>query len=163
MTDPILIWSYLAQGPLLWLTATLVAYVIGDACSRAVGRQSWANPVLISVILLALLLWATGTDYTTYFEGAQFVHFMLGPATVALALPLYDNLPRVRRALAAAGRLDQAWLVERGTMQGQRIAPLSRTDLAECPYFSIILVPGQGRRPVAAAADLAAMEAGGAT
>ena len=98
MTDPVLIWSYLAQGPLLWLTATLVAYVIGDACSRAVGRQSWANPVLISVILLALLLWATGTDYTTYFEGAQFVHFMLGPATVALALPLYDNLPRVRRA-----------------------------------------------------------------
>lgn len=98
MTDPALIWSYLAQGPLLWLTATLAAYVIGDACFRAARRQSWANPVMISVILLALLLWATGTDYKTYFEGAQFVHFMLGPATVALALPLYDNLPRVRRA-----------------------------------------------------------------
>lgn len=98
MTDPALIWSYLAQEPLLWLTATLVAYVAGDACFRATGRQSWANPVLIAVILLALVLWATGTDYPTYFEGAQFVHFMLGPATVALALPLYDNLPRVRRA-----------------------------------------------------------------
>ncbi|RMC34312.1 LrgB family protein [Paracoccus alkanivorans] len=98
MRDPLLIWSYLAQGPLLWLTATLVAYLAGDACFRATGRQSWANPVLIAVILLALLLWLTGTDYATYFEGAQFVHFMLGPATVALALPLYDNLPRVRKA-----------------------------------------------------------------
>lgn len=98
MTDPALIWSYLAQGPLLWLTATLVAYLAGDACFRAAGRQSWANPVMIAVILLAVLLWLTGTDYATYFEGAQFVHFMLGPATVALALPLYDNLPRVRRA-----------------------------------------------------------------
>jgi predicted murein hydrolase (TIGR00659 family) len=98
MNDPALIWSYLSQGPLLWLTATLVAYLAGDALSRASGRQSWANPVLIAVMLLAVLLWGTGTDYATYFEGAQFVHFMLGPATVALALPLYDNLPRVRRA-----------------------------------------------------------------
>ncbi|WP_265501830.1 LrgB family protein [Paracoccus beibuensis] len=98
MSDPALIWSYLAQGPLLWLTATLVAYLAGDAIFRAAGRSSWANPVLLAVIPLALLLWLTGTDYATYFEGAQFVHFMLGPATVALALPLYDNLPRVRRA-----------------------------------------------------------------
>ncbi len=98
MTDAALIWSYLAQEPLLWLTATLVAYLAGDACFRAAGRQSWANPVMIAVILLALLLGVTETDYSTYFEGAQFVHFMLGPATVALALPLYDNLPRVRRA-----------------------------------------------------------------
>ncbi|TJZ89806.1 LrgB family protein [Paracoccus gahaiensis] len=98
MSDPVLIWSYLAQGPLLWLTATLLAYLAGDALSKATGRQSWANPVLIAVILLALLLMATGTDYATYFEGAQFVHFMLGPATVALALPLYDNLPRLRPA-----------------------------------------------------------------
>ena len=98
MSDPALIWSYLAQGPLLWLTATLLAYLAGDALSKATGRQSWANPVLIAVILLALLLGATGTDYATYFEGAQFVHFMLGPATVALALPLYDNLPRLRPA-----------------------------------------------------------------
>lgn len=98
MTDPALIWSYLAEGPLLWLTATLLAYLAGDAVFRATGRQSWANPVLVAVLLLAVMLWATGTGYATYFEGAQFVHFMLGPATVALALPLYDNLPRVRRA-----------------------------------------------------------------
>lgn len=99
MTNPLLIWSYLAEEPLLWLTATLVAYVIGDAIFRATGRQSWANPVMLAVILLAILLILTGTDYQTYFEGAKFVHFMLGPATVALALPLYDNLPRVKKAV----------------------------------------------------------------
>jgi len=98
MTDPALIWSYLAQGPLLWLTVTLLAYWAGDAASRAAGRRPLLNPVLVAVILLAAVLGATGTPYATYFEGAQFVHFMLGPATVALALPLYANLARVRRA-----------------------------------------------------------------
>ncbi|MDO5630875.1 MAG: LrgB family protein [Paracoccus sp. (in: a-proteobacteria)] len=98
MNDAVLIWSYLSQGPLLWLTATLVAYLIGDACFRLSGRRSWVNPVMIAVAVLGALLMATGTDYATYFEGAQFVHFMLGPATVALGLPLFDNLRRVRRA-----------------------------------------------------------------
>ena len=98
MTDPALIWSYLAQGPLLWLTVTLLAYWVGDTASRAAGRRPLVNPVLVAVILLAAVLGATGTPYATYFEGAQFVHFMLGPATVALALPLYANLARVRRA-----------------------------------------------------------------
>lgn len=57
------------------------------------------------------------------------------------------NLPRVRRALQAAGRLDAAWLVERGTMPGERIVPLAQVDGADCPYFAIVLVHGRGRRP----------------
>ncbi|MBN2629258.1 MAG: precorrin-2 C(20)-methyltransferase [Rhodobacteraceae bacterium] len=63
------------------------------------------------------------------------------------------NLPRVRRALAAAGRLEDAWLVERGTMPGQRIARLSEIEASDCPYFAIVLVHGQGRRPVAGAPE----------
>ena len=59
------------------------------------------------------------------------------------------NLPKVRRALAAAGRLNDAWLVERGTMPGQRIARLAEVEAADCPYFAIVLVHGQGRRPMA--------------
>lgn len=59
------------------------------------------------------------------------------------------NLPRVRRALAATGRLDDAWLVERGTMPGQRIARLADVAGDDCPYFAIVLVHGQGRRPEA--------------
>lgn len=60
------------------------------------------------------------------------------------------NLPTVRRALAETGRLDDAWLVEKGTMPGQRVAKLVDVDDADCPYFAIVLVHGQGRRPEAA-------------
>ena len=97
MTDVAEIWSYLSETPLLWLAATLAAYVLGDAASRAAGRNPAVNPVLIAVIVLATVLWASGTPYATYFEGAQFVHFMLGPATVALAVPLHANLHHLRR------------------------------------------------------------------
>ena len=95
MTDAALIWSYLSSSPLLWLTATLIAYWLGDSFFRKMQRQSWANPVLIAVILLSLMLWLTNTNYQTYFEGAQFVHFMLGPATVALGMPRLCSAKRL--------------------------------------------------------------------
>ncbi|MFV0383726.1 precorrin-2 C(20)-methyltransferase [Paracoccus sp. (in: a-proteobacteria)] len=57
------------------------------------------------------------------------------------------NLPRVRRALARAGKLADAWLVERGTMPGQRMARLAEVGDDDCPYFAIVLVHGRGRRP----------------
>lgn len=98
MTDAALIWSYLASQPLLWLTATLFAYWAGDSLYRAARRNPAANPVLLAVVFLALVLWATGTRYQSYFEGAQFVHFMLGPATVCLAVPLQANLRAIRKA-----------------------------------------------------------------
>jgi predicted murein hydrolase (TIGR00659 family) len=93
------LWVYLSGSPLLWLTATLVAYVVADAIAVACKRHPLANPVLIAVILVASVLLATGTQYPTYFAGAQFVHFLLGPATVALAVPLVRYLPHVRRTL----------------------------------------------------------------
>ena len=93
------IWTYLSSEPLWWLTATLGAYLIGDLAFRVSGRQAFVNPVLIAVIILAILLFVTDTSYPTYFEGAKFIHFMLGPATVCLAVPLYFNLTQVRRTL----------------------------------------------------------------
>ncbi|MBR3372373.1 MAG: LrgB family protein [Rhodobacteraceae bacterium] len=98
MRDFAEIWSYLAETPLIWLSATLIAYLAGDYLAQRAGRAPLVNPVLVAVILLAALLWATDTSYATYFEGAQFVHFLLGPATVALAVPLWLNWPTVRRA-----------------------------------------------------------------
>ena len=59
------------------------------------------------------------------------------------------NMPRVRAALEQVGRLDDAWLVEKGTMPGQRVAKLVDVDVDDCPYFAIVLVHGQGRRPEA--------------
>jgi putative effector of murein hydrolase len=106
MEDVAQIWVYLAQSPLLWLTATLLAYAIGDAAFRASGRKPIVNSVLIAMMLLSALLLATGTSYQTYFEGAQFVHFLLGPATVALAFPLCANRAHIARtALPMAGAL----------------------------------------------------------
>lgn len=98
MTDFAEIWGYLGRDPLLWLTLTLAAYVLGDWASRASARHPLVNPVLIAVALLAAMLWATRTPYPVYFDGAQFVHFMLGPATVALAVPLHAQAGRLRRA-----------------------------------------------------------------
>lgn len=95
------LWIYLSQEPLLGLTVTLVAYVIGDWLYRRLNLHPLANPVLIAVLLLVALLWATGTSYERYFEGAQFVHFLLGPATVALAVPLYRNVRALRRSALA--------------------------------------------------------------
>jgi precorrin-2/cobalt-factor-2 C20-methyltransferase len=56
------------------------------------------------------------------------------------------NLQKVRRALASAGRLGDAWLVERGTMPGERVRRLAETDESDCPYFAIVLVHGRGWR-----------------
>jgi predicted murein hydrolase (TIGR00659 family) len=90
------LWVYLAASPLLGLTATLVAYLLAHALYERFGRMPLLNPVLVAVLLLILLLASTGTSYAVYFEGAKFVHFLLGPATVALAVPLYRQLPKLR-------------------------------------------------------------------
>lgn len=97
------LWVYLAASPLAALTATLVAYQIGDWVYRRFDRNPLLNPVLLAVAMLAGLLLAGGIDYATYFEGAQFVHFLLGPATVALAVPLYAHFAEVRRSALALG------------------------------------------------------------
>lgn len=99
MIDFVNLWVYLSHGPLLWLTATLVAYLAADALSARLQRHPMANPVLIAVALVSLVLLVTGTPFPAYFAGAQFVHFLLGPATVALAVPLVLHLPQVRRLL----------------------------------------------------------------
>lgn len=99
MSDFARLWIYLQQGPLLWLTATCLAYGVGDFLFRRAGRSPWVNPVLSAVVILSVILTLSGTSYETYFEGAQFVHFLLGPATVALAVPLYVNLGHVRSVL----------------------------------------------------------------
>lgn len=91
------IWVYLAATPLLGLTITLVAYVGAYWIYERSGFNPLLNPVALAIIALVAALTATGTKYQTYFDGAQFVHFLLGPATVALAIPLYAQLDRVRQ------------------------------------------------------------------
>ncbi|NVH76073.1 LrgB family protein [Paraburkholderia sp. JPY432] len=89
------------KGPVWGLLATLAAYQIGLMANRLAKGNVLANPVLVSVLLLVLLLSATHIPYQRYFAGARFVHFLLGPATVALALPMYRNLHHIRRTAGA--------------------------------------------------------------
>jgi len=82
------IWVYLSATPLFGLTLTLVAYVAADALYQRFDKHPFVNPVLISVSVIVAVLAVSGVPYQQYFEGAQFVHFLLGTATVALAVPL---------------------------------------------------------------------------
>lgn len=89
------VWVYLSAQPLLWLTLTLAAYALAILLHRRASGHPAANPVLIAVAILVTLLMLTGTPYQRYFDGAQFVHFLLGPTTVALAIPLHGQMKRL--------------------------------------------------------------------
>jgi len=95
------LWVYLETTPLLGLAATLLVFRGAAGLARLAGGHALANPVLIAIAVLACLLLATGTPYSAYFQGAQYVHFLLGPATVALAVPMYANIARIRRSAPA--------------------------------------------------------------
>lgn len=134
------IWVYLAASPLLGLTITLLAYVLALAVHQRYRRHPLTNPVLLAVVLLVTLLLLTDTPYPSYFAGAQFVHFLLGPATVALAIPLYAQLGRVRAMrwpvllgltvgglTAVASALGSAWLLGASVPTQLSLAPKSVT------------------------------------
>jgi precorrin-2/cobalt-factor-2 C20-methyltransferase len=104
-------------------------------CWNHVGPMTWGDDVL--TVLMGTL------------PEDELVRHMRGAEALAI-MKTGRNLPRVRAALARAGRLSEAILVERGTMPGERIVALAETTATDCPYFAIVLVPGQGRRPEAA-------------
>jgi len=97
MADFVQLWVYLSSTPLFGLTATIATYVVAQLAYERVGGAPWANPVLWSVVAIGVFLVATRTPYPTYFAGAQFIHFLLGPAVVALAWPLWLRGGEVRR------------------------------------------------------------------
>lgn len=90
------IWVYLSASPLFGLTMTLIAYGIAYRVYLWGKSNPLLNPVVTAVLLLITLLVLTDTPYQDYFEGGQFVHFLLGPATVALAIPLYRQVGKLK-------------------------------------------------------------------
>lgn len=134
------IWVYLSTSPLLWLTATLVAYQLGLAIHQRAARSALVNPVVVAIALLVIVLTATDVPYARYFDGAQFVHFLLGPATVALAIPLYQQMAKLKRhwlaflvgalagcATAVVSAMGIAWLLGASPEVVLSLAPKSVT------------------------------------
>lgn len=97
MTDGL--WVYLSASPLLWLAGTLVVWIAASSVARLRPGNPLLNPIMLTIAAIAVILSAAGIDYGTYFEGAKFIHFLLGPATVALGIPLYEKLALVKSNL----------------------------------------------------------------
>lgn len=94
-------WLILHDNPLSWLVLTLVVYQAAHWTWRRCRMNPLLNPVLLSIATLSAILTISGVDYSRYFSGAQLVHFLLGPATVALAIPLYRQLGQIMRSAGA--------------------------------------------------------------
>jgi len=99
----LLLWTPLAPTPLLWIVLTLAAYLAARKLQFLCGGTPLANPVLVAIAIVSAVVVSTGTTYKTYFAGAQFINFLLGPATVALAVPLARNLRHIRSSVGGIG------------------------------------------------------------
>lgn len=138
------IWLFLIDSPVLWLTVTLCVYLLSLFLYRRVNLNPLALPVLTSVCAIVGILMITKTPYESYFEGAQFLHFLIGPATVGLAIPLYKQLPRLK----------QLWFslsvsITVGSLVGLISAALISQWSGASPETIISLMPKSATMPIA--------------
>ena len=108
------IWVYLQTEPLFWLTLTIGAFLVADKIYKKYGLFPLLNPVAISILLISSILVFFDLEYIRYFDGAKFIHFLLGPATVALAVPIFLNwniVFKLRLAIIASVVLGSAFAV----------------------------------------------------
>ena len=115
----------------------VIAGIPGMAgCWNAIGR-----PIALGDDVVTVLTGTLGED--------ELVRRMRNSDALVI-MKTGRNLGKIRRALQSAGRLTDAWLIERGTMLGERVARLVDVDETDCPYFAIVLVYGKARRMKAA-------------
>jgi len=93
--------EFLAATPLLWLSLTLGVYLAAVLVNERCNKMPLLNPTLLAIASIVVVLTATGTSYKRYFDGAQFIHFLLGPAIVAMAVPLYRHTEIIRKSAVA--------------------------------------------------------------
>jgi putative effector of murein hydrolase len=84
------------ESPVFLLLLTLAAYRLGRELRERTGGHALAQPALVAIITVALVITALDIDYVTYLDGTQLLVLLLGPATVALAVPLHRQLSRLR-------------------------------------------------------------------
>jgi len=88
--------EYITSTPLTWLLLTLGAFKFGIIVYEKSNKQVLLQPIIVSYLIIMSVILFTGTTYEEYFKGVEIIHFFLGPATVALALPLYNNLKYIK-------------------------------------------------------------------
>ena len=92
-------WDALLHTPLFGIALTLAVAVLSRRLWLAARQTALLTPVLVTIVLVAAFLALTGIDYETYMIGGSYLTFLLGPATVALAVPLYRAGPDIRKLL----------------------------------------------------------------
>jgi predicted murein hydrolase (TIGR00659 family) len=130
--------------PLPGLLVTVLAYVLFRYLQGKAKGHPMANPVAWAIVALVAFVKVAGIDYATYFGSAYFLHFLLGPATVALAIPLARELPRLRQL---------ALPITAGLVAGNLTAILSAIFLGKLlgssPQVTLSLAPKSVTTPIA--------------
>jgi predicted murein hydrolase (TIGR00659 family) len=91
------------QGAILWLPFTVLIFALSSWLYQRLNKAPFANPTLLTIVALAAILLGAKVPYKNYFEGVTVLHYLLGTAVVALALPLYRNAGRLRGRCTAMG------------------------------------------------------------
>jgi predicted murein hydrolase (TIGR00659 family) len=84
------------QGTLIWLPCTILLFAASTALNWRLRKTPLINPTLVTIAAIAAILICTGVPYKTYFKDVAILHYLLGTAVVALALPLYRNIRRLQ-------------------------------------------------------------------
>ncbi len=134
------VWGQMQAEPVVWITFTMLVYIAALTLYKRAGSHPALLPVLTSVVVIVVVLLLTGTPYAAYEQGTRFFMFLIGPATVALAVPLYTQLPRLKhlwKPIAVAlvvgcftailSALGIAWLFGASTETLLSLAPKSAT------------------------------------
>ena len=107
--------SQLLNMPLFWATLTIAAFIAGQHLYRLLGNTAFLPPILTGIILVSVVLETTGVSFATYMEGGQYLHLMLGPVVVMLAVPLYQFIHAMKKEWA---RISLAISLGSGTTVG---------------------------------------------
>lgn len=133
-------WQSLVHKPLFGLLLTLVIFQLALWFYNWCGRKAFVHPVAVSSVAIAALLKLSGIPYQDYVSANQLLYFLLGPTTVALAIPLYKEFHHIRKlalpivltvifggTFAAASAVGIAWLMGSDEQVLLSLAPKSVT------------------------------------
>jgi predicted murein hydrolase (TIGR00659 family) len=134
------LWLTDAMQPATWMTLTILAYVLATEAQRRCKATPLLNPTLLSIAAIIAVLLLTHSNYDAYFRAVEPIHLLLGPATVALGLPLYKQLRVIRSNAvpimaavivgaftACASAVGIAWLLGGSPVLLRSLAPKSIT------------------------------------